>query len=423
MAAASTTLKVVLVVADGVGDRPIRSLNGKTPLEAARTPTLDRLATEGATGLLHVIAPGVPPGSDTGHLALFGYDPYNCYTGRGAFEALGAGLDLQPADVAFRGNFATVQQLKDKTFKVVDRRAGRSLPEAAALTALIDGLSLPRGLKVKVLVRHTAEHRCVVVLRGASLSVHVGDTDPHGHGDVMLTSQPLDRTPSARRTAGLVDTLTQEFYRALSATPINAKRRQAGLPEANMVLLRGAGGLPTIPPLRDIYGVRTACVAGGALYKGVARSVGMDIINVPGATASYDTDVDAKARAAATALTTHDYVFVHFKATDTAAHDKDPTKKVAMVEKLDHLLSVLASQINRDQTYIAVTGDHTTACDLGNHTGDPVPLLVTGPGVRSDSVTRFTERACAAGGLGHLRGRDLMSLLMNYVERTPMFGA
>jgi 2,3-bisphosphoglycerate-independent phosphoglycerate mutase len=423
MAAAGTELKVILMVADGVGDRPIRSLSGRTPLEAARTPTLDRLATDGATGLLHVIAPGVPPGSDTGHLSLFGYDPHKCYTGRGPFEALGAGLDLQPADVAFRGNFATVQQLKNKTFKVVDRRAGRSLPEAPALTALIDGLSLPKAPKVQVIVRHTVEHRCVIVLRGANLSVHVGDTDPHTHGDIVLTSKPLDRTPSARQTAGLVNTLTQEFYRILSATPINAKRRQAGLPEANIVLLRGAGGLPSIPPLRGIYGIRTACVAGGALYKGVARSVGMDVINVPGATGSYDTDVDAKARATAKALATHDFVFVHFKATDSAAHDKDPAKKVAMVEKVDHLLSVLTSQVNRDEIYIAVTGDHTTACDLGNHTGDPVPLLIAGPGVRSDNVTRFTERACAAGGLGHLHGRDLMPLLMNYVERTPMFGA
>lgn len=423
MAAAGTMPKVVLVVADGIGDRPIRTLNGKTPLEAARTPTLDRLATEGATGLLHVIAPGVPPGSDTGHLALFGYDPYGCYTGRGAFEALGAGLVLEPADVAFRGNFATVQQLKDKTFKVIDRRAGRSLPEAAALTALIDGLALPRAAKVKVIVRHTTEHRCVVVLRGPNLSARIGDTDPHGHGDIVLKSKPLEKAASARQTASLVDTLTQEFYRLLSATPINAKRRQAGLPEANMVLLRGAGGHPAIPSLEAIYGIRSACVAGGALYKGVARSAGMDIIDVPGATASYDTDVDAKALAAATALATHDYIFLHFKATDTAAHDKDPTRKVAMVEKLDHLLSVLMAQVNRDQVCVAVTGDHTTACDVGNHTGDPVPLLIVGPGVRSDPVVRFTERACAGGGLGHLRGRDLMPLLMNFLDRTPMFGA
>jgi 2,3-bisphosphoglycerate-independent phosphoglycerate mutase len=422
MAAAGTTMRVVLVVADGVGDRPLRALNGKTPLEAARTPTLDRLATNGATGLLHVIAPGVPPGSDTGHLALFGYDPYNCYAGRGAFEALGAGMDLKPTDVAFRGNFATVQPLKDKTFKVVDRRAGRSLPEAASLTALIDALSLPPALKVKVIVRHTTEHRCVVVLRGANLSTRVSDTDPHGHGDIALMSKPLDRTPGARRTADAVNLLSREFYRVLSATPINAKRREAGLAEANMVLLRGAGGLPTISPLRDIYGIQTACIAGGALYKGVARSVGMHVIDVPGATASYDTDVDAKARTAARAVATHEYVFVHFKATDTAGHDKDPTKKVAMVEKLDHLLSVLTNQIDRDQTYIAVTGDHTTACDVGNHTGDPVPLVLTGPGVRSDSVSRFNERACAAGGLGHLRGKDLMPLLMNYLDRTPMFG-
>jgi len=190
-----------------------------------------------------------------------------------------------------------------------------------------------------------------------------------------------------------------------------------------VVILRGAGSLPHIPPLSEIYGIRAACVAGGALYRGVARSVGMDILDVPGATASYDTDVKAKARAAAKALESHDYVFIHFKATDTASHDRNPARKVEMIEKLDLLVSILLESIKKEQTYIAVTADHSTACSTGSHVGDPVPLLIVGPEVRRDDVTRFTEPACARGGLGHLKGTDLMPILMNYLNRTHIFGA
>ncbi len=420
---AQSSEKAILIICDGIGDRPIPTLKGKTPLEAAQKPTLDELAAKGATGLLHVLSPGIPPGSDTGHLSLFGYDARDCYTGRGPFEALGAGLDLEPTDIAFRGNFATVQLTKDENYEVLDRRAGRNLPEGAELAKLIHGLKVPGFPKVKVIVGHTVEHRCVLVLRGVGLSSAISDTDPHGHGDSVLSSAPRDETSEAKKTAEIVNAVTREFHRILAASPINAKRKKAGLPEANIVLLRGAGVLPVIPSLMDIYGISTACVAGGALYKGVARSVGMKIIKVPGATASYDTDVEAKAKATAKALKTHDYVFLHFKPTDSAAHDKDPKKKIAMVEKFDHLVNTLIQLIDMDHTHIAITSDHTTASTNGKHTGDPVPLLVVGPTIRNDDVTEFSERTCAKGALGHILGMAIMPILMNGLDRSPMFGA
>ncbi len=419
----TSDFKVVLIVSDGLSDRPVLKLGNQTPVEAAKTPTLDNLAKNGATGLLHVIAPGIPPGSDTGHLALFGYDPWSCYTGRGPFEALGAGLDLDPTDVAFRGNFATVAAQKDKSFKVLDRRAGRNLPEGEKLAQLIDGIEIPNAPNVQVIVGHTVEHRCAVILRGPKLSPKISDTDPHGHGDLVLESTPLVDSVDAKYTAKLLNRLTQEFYNILSQNTLNKKREAAGLLAANIVLLRGAGVLPQIPHLKDIYGINSACVAGGALYKGVARSVGMDVLNVPGATASYDTDVDAKARAAAKALKTHDFVFIHFKPTDSAAHDKDCQKKIAMAEKFDSLVSTFLERINESKTYIAITADHTTACRTGLHTGDPVPVLIAGPEVRRDKITHFGEHFCAQGGLGHLNGPDLMSILMNYLNKTEMFGA
>jgi 2,3-bisphosphoglycerate-independent phosphoglycerate mutase len=415
--------KAILIVCDGIGDRPIPSLKGKTPLEAAKKPTLDALATEGATGLLHILSPGIPPGSDTGHLALFGYDPQDCYTGRGPFEALGAGLDLQPPDVAFRGNFASVNCGTGGAFRVLDRRAGRNLPEGDQLAQLIHGLKIPKHPKVEVIVGHTVEHRCAIVLRGKGLSPAISDTDPHGYSDSVLESTPYDETPEAKNTAIAVNAMTREFHKILSKSSINAKRREAGLPEANMVLVRGAGVLPVIPSINDIFGISAACVAGGALYKGVARSVGMEVLTVPGATASYDTDVEAKAKVTAKALETHDYVFLHFKPTDSAAHDKNPVKKQAMVEKCDHMVATLLELIDRNHTHIAITGDHTTASTTGKHTGDPVPLLLVGPAVRNDKIKEFHERACAEGALGHLLGMALMPLLMSFLDKTPMYGA
>jgi 2,3-bisphosphoglycerate-independent phosphoglycerate mutase len=149
----------------------------------------------------------------------------------------------------------------------------------------------------------------------------------------------------------------------------------------------------------------------------------MEILTVPGATASYDTDVEAKAHATAKALKTHDYVFLHFKPTDSAAHDKNPKKKMAMVVKFDHMIEILLQLIDMKHTHIAITGDHTTASTNGQHTGDPVPLLLVGPAVRNDDVKEFSERACAKGGLGHILGMAVMPLLMSYLDRSPMFGA
>lgn len=415
--------KAILIVSDGLGDRPISAFKGKTPLEAATKPTLDALAKKGATGLLHVLSPGIPPGSDTGHLALFGYNPHNCYTGRGPFEALGAGLELLPTDVAFRGNFATVKPSTGTSFRVIDRRAGRQLPEGDQLAQLINGIKIPKHPDVKVIVGHTVEHRCAIVLRGKGLSPAITDTDPHGHGDSMLDALPLDETPEALKTAAVVNEMTRQFHSTLSRSPLNTQRQEAGQPEANILLLRGAGVLPVIPSLSDIFDVSAACVAGGALYKGVARSVGMKVLSVPGATASYDTDVEAKARATGKALESHDFVFLHFKPTDSAAHDKNPEKKKAMVEKLDHMVTTLLELIDPDHTHIALTSDHTTASTIGKHTGDPVPLLLVGPAVRNDRVKEFHERACAEGGLGHLHGVALMPLLLSFLDKTPMYGA
>jgi len=410
--------RALLIVIDGAADRALKTLNGKTPLEVAYKPNIDQLATNGVTGIMDPIAPGVSVGSDTAHLALLGYDPFKTYTGRGAFEALGAGIKLQPGEVAFRTNFATV----DEEMRVIDRRAGRYIEEAKEFEKLINSISLKTS-NVKVLFRHTVEHRGVLILRGEGLSRFVSDTDPHKIGMRVLESKPLIDSPEAKRTANIVNEFTREVYKLLKDHPLNKSRVKRGLPPANILLVRGAGVLPNVKPLSERFKVKCACIAGIALVKGVAKAVGMDIIDVPGATGGLDTDVLAKVKYAIKALEDYDFVFIHYKGTDAASHDGNVWAKVKIIEKIDSAIGYLIDRVNLDETYIIITADHATLTEeTRNHSGDFVPILIHGPGVIPDDVRVFCERACLKGGLGRIRGLDLMNIIMNYLDKVEKFG-
>ncbi len=399
---------------DGVGDRPHRALQGMTPLQAARIPFMNSLAAGGMTGIIDPVSPGLPVGSDTGHLAILGYDPYKYYPGRGPFEALGAGIMLRPGDVAFRCNLAT---LSGET--VIDRRAGRigseeagKLVESLAEVAEIDG--------VEVILRHTVEHRCVLVLRG-EVSDKVSDVDPHREGGRVEWPRPLDDSGVSRRTAETLRNLLLRYREILEKHPINLKRKAEGKPVANMALPRGAGKMPSLPSLTERYGVKAAVIAGGALYKGVCGSAGMEVVEAEGATGTLNTNLDSKFSKAFQTLKRLDMVFLHIKGTDTAAHDKDPVTKASFLEKID---SSFARHFEPpgDEFIVCVTGDHTTSSLTGEHRGDPVPVLIYGHGVRRDGVQRFNEVDAAGGAIGRIRGLDLMNILMDLANRTEKFG-
>ncbi|MEM2094624.1 MAG: 2,3-bisphosphoglycerate-independent phosphoglycerate mutase [Candidatus Bathyarchaeia archaeon] len=411
-------MKTILIVCDGLADRPLKRLGGKTPLEVAHRTALDKLASMGICGLMDPISPGVPAGSDTSHLALFGYDPYKYYHGRGAFEALGAGIDVRPGDVSFRGNFATV----DEDGVVLDRRAGRLNCGCKELAEALDGLSLDSYPQTHVVVRHTVEHRLAVLLRGPRLSRMVSDTDPGTEGLSLRRVTHLDESYESLRTANIVNELSSTFRRILENHPVNVRRRQEGLLPANVVLLRGAGTLPELEPLTAIYGVRALAIAAGALYRGVAKCVGMDVLDVPGATGDYHTDVIAKAKAAVANLSKYDFVFVHIKAADSASHDGNVDRKIMMIEKVDSLVEYLLGNIDLNEVVMALTADHTSSIELKEHTGDPVPLVICGSVVRKDSVEHFTEVECARGGLGRIRAVELTSILMDLIGKGRKFG-
>ncbi len=413
-------MKSILIIADGLGGRPTDQA-GKTCLEAARKPNLDGLAAQGAVGLVDPIGPGIRPGSDTAHLSLLGYNPRELYTGRGVFECLGIGLDVQPGDICFRANFATVKESAGALL-LVDRRAGRIESGQRELEAALDGMKL-KTPGVDVAFRASTEHRGALLLRGSELSPYVGETDPHETGAEIRSAEPMAEGRAARRTADAVNELTRRSYELLKDLPLNVARAKAHKLPANILLVRGAADCPHIPSIPSIYGVRGAVIAGGALYRGVALACGLESIEVEGATGGLDTNLRAKAAAALKALETYDLVFVHIKGTDNAAHDHQAAAKTAFIERIDaEFFGTLLGGIDWNTTHVAFTGDHTTAIDYGDHTADPVPVLFAGPKVRRDDVTTFDERAAARGGLLRFSGQVLPTL-MSYADRSPKYGS
>jgi len=412
-------VKALYVICDGMADRPVREFGMRTPLQVARTPNMNGLAKEGITGLVDPVAPGIPPGSDTANMALLGYDPYEHYTGRGGLEALGMGLELGPGDVAFRCNFATI----DEHGIVLDRRAGRISTEnakvlAEAIRGALEKTSPELGVEVEFVP--SIQHRAVLVLRGEGLSRAVSDTDPKEKGRPVKKCEPLNGTLEARRTADIVQRLSELFRTVLTEHPLNKKL----VPPANAIILRGAGVVPSLKTLGELYGIRGVCISAVPLIKGVCRAAGMEIADVPGATGSYDTDLRAKFSHALEALRGGaDLALVHVKATDLASHDHKADMKINMIERIDEALGEALSELDlSEETYVILTADHTTSLRTGKHEGDPVPVALAGPEVRRDGVETYDELSCAQGGLCRLRGKDLMPVLMNLLGKVERFG-
>lgn len=403
----SADKKVILVILDGIGDLPTT----KTPLQLAKKPNLDSLARDGITGLMAPLGKGVVPGSDTSHLQYFGYDLEKYYPGRGVLEALGAGIRLRDGDVAFRANFATLNGTE-----IIDRRAGRIDSNSAKSFEEILNMTVD---DVEVIFRSTVEHRGVVVLRGQGLSPLISDTDPHKLGK-LIHSEPIGSSKESRKTANAVNKFTNKARELLENHPKNIERKGKHLPIANGVLLRGVSAYKKIDDVKTRFGITAACVAGGALYKGVARYVGMDVVDVVGATGTKDTDLNAKVKVVMECLKDHDLVFLHIKACDSFGHDGDLKGKTKMIERIDRLA---IAPLKKSGAAIVITGDHSTPCVRKGHSGHEVPILVYCKNERNDDVKKFDEISCMKGGLGHVTGKDLMPILLNLIEKSKMCGS
>jgi len=411
-------MKALLVIADGLGGRP-SDYQGQTCLEAVHAPQIDELARRGITGLLDPIRPGVRPGSDTAHLSLFGYDPYRYYPGRGVFEAVGVGLEVRPGDVCFRTNFATV----DEKLIVQDRRAGRIESGQDKLEAALGELRLPGFPEISVKFKASTEHRGALLLRGPDLSAAVSEADPHQTGRPVLEVRPTDETEAARRTAKIINELIRESYELLKDQPLNRERVQQGLPPANILLPRGAAGMPDLPQLPQLYGISGRVIAAGALYIGIGMLAGLEFRRAEGATGGLDSPILNKAKLAVAELNqSADFVFLHVKGTDSAGHDHDAQAKIGFIEKIAEMLGYLTEHLDWQETHLAFTGDHCTPTGYGDHTAEPVPLLIVGPEVLPDQVRRFGERSVMSGGLGRVAG-NVVPMLAGYSNWLKKFGA
>ena len=385
--------KLVLLVIDGLGGLP-HPETGKTELESARKPNLNRIAKDSICGLIDPVSPGITPGSAPGHLAIFGYDPVQYHVGRGVMEALGIDVELEPDDVAARGNFCTV----DDRGVITHRRAGRiSTDKNTVLCRLLNTIAVA-GAEISVLP--VKEHRFVLILRGEVLSPELGDSDPQQIGQAPKKIEAL--SPQAQKTADIANEFVSQASNLLK-----------GKDPANMVLLRGFSRRPHLPSISEIYKLKPAAIATYPMYRGLARLVGMKVL--PGGEGITD-QLNSLQRHYAK----YDFFFIHFKTTDARGEDGDFRAKVQAIEELDKALPALLSL---DPDVLVVTGDHSTPATLAMHSWHPVPFMLKSKWCRPDSVAEFSEQACLAGGMGRFPATEIMSLAMANALKLDKFGA
>lgn len=385
--------KIVLMVADGLGGLPMQP-GGKTELETARTPNLDRLAQRGIQGASIAVLPGISPGSGPGHLGLFGYDPLKYVIGRGALEATGIGFELQPNDVAVRCNFCTL----DAQGRIIDRRAGRiSTEESAPLAIRLRQIKVPG---VEVFVEPVKEHRFVVVFRGEGLKAQVRDTDPQAVGVAPL--DPTTDDSASRKTVEAAKLFLQQARTILSNHP-----------KANFLTMRGFAGKPDLPTYEEVYGLKAAAIAVYPMYKGLARLVGMTLVG-KAQTLREQTDLLAEH------WKEFDFFFLHFKYTDSTGEDGNFDAKVQRIEELDAMMPRIEAL---QPDVLIVTGDHSTPSYLKGHSWHPVPTLLVSDCCRPDGLAAFSESNCIRGGLGQFEAKHLMTLALANARRLIKYGA
>ncbi|RLA93553.1 MAG: phosphoglycerate mutase [Deltaproteobacteria bacterium] len=388
-----TPSKIVLLVIDGVGGIPVE---GRTELEAAHRPNLDRLASEGICGLTDPVYPGITPGSGPGHLALFGYDPLRYEIGRGVLEALGIGMELAPGEVVARANFATL----DQEGLVLDRRAGRIPTERNEELCRRLQREIQEVEGVRVEIRPGREHRFVVKFSGEGLDDRIADTDPQKEG--LPPRPPSALAPEAERTAKVVEAFLQRAHQVLK-----------GEEPANGVLMRGFSRLPDIPSMEELFKLTPACIASYPMYRGLAKLVGMEVLEV-GETIAEEF----------AALKRHfqdfDFFYLHVKKTDSFGEDGNFSAKVQVIEEVDRHIPQL---LELEPEVIVVTADHSTPSALKGHSWHPNPFLLRSPYERRDDVDRFTEAACARGALGRFRAVEAMTMMLAAALKMKKFGA
>ncbi len=383
-------MKYIVILGDGMADEPLAELGGKTPLAYARTPNMDRMAREGACGMLRTIPDGYEAGSDIANMAVLGYAPEKYYTGRGPLEALSMGIDLAPDDVAYRCNLVTIEENTMEDFS-----AGHiTSSEGAALLA-----SLQEALP-GVLFRAGISYRNLLVLPGGKGAVSTPPHDIVGKG----ISPFLPKGGDAALLLRCMETSRQVF----AHHPVNRARVTAGKRPATRIWPWSGGHRPAFPLFAEKYGKSGGVISAVDLLNGIARCAGMEVISVPGATGYLDTDYDAKARYALDAIQRLDFVYIHIEAPDEAGHLGNIAEKVKAIEQVDGVIGIIR---DRFSGVLAVLPDHPTPIRVRTHTRDPVPFVVSGKG--TDGSTAYSEAAGRSGGLGTRNATEFLEFLFS----------
>jgi len=393
--------KILLVVLDGLGDIP--SIDGKTPLEAAKTPNLDKLSKESALGMHIPVLPGITPGSGPGHLSIFGYNPLKYKIGRGILEALGVGLEVTKNDICIRANYAKVEE-KDGKLIVNDRRAGRlSTEENKKLTEKITK-EIEEINGVKIFMKSGIEYRLAILLRfNEKVNEDMCDileTDPQNEGKEVISPEPLSEK------AKIVSEILKEFLLRVREIIKNEK--------GNYLLLRGYSTPPIIPNFSEIYKLKSLSIATYPMYKGLTKLIGMETVKVDGFSIKDEIDVLRKN------YKNFDFIYLHIKKTDSYGEDGDFMNKLKVIEEFDSYLPEILS-LNFD--VLCITGDHSTPTIMKSHSFHPVPLLIHSPFVFKGLSERFTEKDCLKGELGTIKGEDIISLLLAHSKKLKKYGA
>lgn len=385
-------MKTIIILGDGMADEPIEALGGKTPLQYAHTPYMDKLATLGVTGRLKTVADGFHPGSEVANMAILGYDLPTVYEGRGVLEAASIGYNLQPGEMAMRCNLICVEGdiLKNHS-------AGHITTEEA--DELIRFLNEKLGSE-RIHFYTGVSYRHLLVIKGADKRLDC--TPPH---DVPLQPfHPLLIKPEvaeAQETADLLNELILKSQEILESHPINQKRITAGKDPANSIWPWSPGYRPAMHTLQEMYGIKQGAVISAVdLIRGIGVYAGLKVIDVKGATGLYDTNYEGKAQAALEALKTNDFVYLHVEASDEAGHEGDVDLKIQTIENLDkRAIGILFEELQKweEPVTIAVLPDHPTPCAVRTHTNTPIPFVIYKPGQQPDPVTRFDEYAVQEG--------------------------
>lgn len=390
-------MKYIIILGDGMSDYPVARLGGKTPLQVARKPHMDRIAREGRCGLFKTIEEDMPTGSEAANLSVLGYNPREVLQGRGVLEAASMGVDIGPEDMGMRCNLICLSddgRIKNHSAGHISSEESDEILKTLQKEIGAPGLNFYTGVSY----RH--------LFVGKGLDPRLDCAPPHDHPNELAESLLIcAKVPEAKSTADLLNDLTRKSWKILKDHPVNQRRRAAGKDLANSIWLWSPGKRPKMWTFQERFGVTGAVISAVDLIRGIGKYAGLEIIKVPGATGLYDTNYEGKADAALAALKQKDFVYVHVEAPDEAGHEGNLELKIRTIEDLDaRLVGRILAGINPAETVVAVLPDHPTPVEKRIHVRDAVPFAIRGPGQRPDAVERYDEQSCVSGSFGTVRG-------------------